>query len=248
VNDIHTNAPSVSSTNLGSYLKTAYFAANTAMIPFTNDTVRFAVHVVSSDPGYLFSPNGLTFTEKSSDGLINYSFAYTNPPASYFGYDSQAMGIVWGSNGASSIVYTNSQNWTNLVSEFIFIWPQSVCYAYDQSYPLVQLSNYLNSVSSQVTGTWSLDDGTINPVVTSKRTFYRSGTPFALSFTDLNKLSGHAYQLSFTSGWNDTWTIQSSYSLSAPSADWTDVSTVNGITSVICSSTNANCFFRAILQ
>src|ERR1035437_722322 len=249
VNDIHTGTLLGVSTNLGSYLNTAYFAANMSQSPYTNYTVRFAVHVVASDPSYMFSPNDLSFTEKSSDSLINYGFVYTNPPASYYGYTPQAMGIKWGMNGASDTTYTNLENWTNLVNEFSFIGPQSVCYQYNPSgYTFIQLSNYLNSVTNQITGKWSLNDNTTNPVVSASRTFYRAGNPYRMNFTGLNKIGNQTYALDFVSGWNDTWTIQASSSVSARNTNWSDVFTASGAPDMVWSSTNANCFFRALLQ
>ncbi len=246
VSNIHVSSQLI--TNLGQYLKTSYFAADTSQMPFTNYTVRYAVHVVASNPSYLFSPNGLSFGEKSSDTLINYGFVYTNPPASYYGYSPQAMGVVWGVNGSPDIIYTNSENWTNLVNEFIFIGPQSVCYSYGPSYTLTELGNYLDSVSARITGTWSLNDTTTNSIVSSSRTFYRTNAPYQLKFTKLTKLSGQSSQVDYLSSLMDTWTIQTSTILNGSSTNWIDIYTVSGAGSIGWSSINSSCFFRAVLQ
>lgn len=237
------------STNLGSYLDTKYFAVNTAQSPYTNYTVRFAVRVVSSDPSYLFSPNDLSFMERDSETNINYSFVYTNPPGAYYGYNSQAVGVRWGINRSSNVTYTNSENWTNLVNDFAFIGPLSVCYQYNPSgYTFIQLSNYLNSVTNQITGKWTFNDHTTNSVVSASRTFYRAGNPFQLKFTGLSKIANQTDAINFVSGWSDTWTIQTSSTLSATWTNWSDVFTVSGVSDMVWTTTNSNCFYRAILQ
>jgi hypothetical protein len=243
----------VPGTNLGHYLDTSYFGANVSQSPFTNDTVRFAVHVVAANPGYMFSPNDITFTEKSSDSnKLNYSFVYTNPAPSYYGYSPQAIGVVRRLDGSVSAVYTNSENWSNLVSEFIFIGPKSDCYAYGTNgglnYSYSSLSNYLDSAGVDVTGTWSLDDGTTNSIVSASKTFYRQGTPSQLDFLGITSVGGQTYDVSFVSSTNDTWTVQASPTLGS-SAVWIDVFTASGMGNALwLSTTNTTCFLRAVLQ
>jgi hypothetical protein len=201
----------------------------------------------------MFSPNDITFTEKSSDSnKLNYSFVYTNPAPSYYGYSPQAIGVVRRLDGSVSAVYTNSENWSNLVSEFIFIGPKSDCYAYGTNgglnYSYSSLSNYLDSAGVDVTGTWSLDDGTTNSIVSASKTFYRQGTPSQLDFLGITSVGGQTYDVSFVSSTNDTWTVQASPTLGS-SAVWIDVFTASGMGNALwLGTTNTTCFLRAVLQ
>jgi len=251
VSNIYSSNPPGS--NVGYYLNTSYFAADLSRYPspFTNSTVRFALRVTAVNPGYMFTPNDLLFTERSSDALLDYRFVYTNPIPSYIAYTPQAIGVVRGIDGSVSAVYTNFENWSNMVSEFIFIGPQSRCYEYGTNvsislqYSYTDLSDYLDSVSDQITGTWSIDDG-VNLIASASKTFYRFGTPANVSL-GIRALGGTNYQISFVSSSNDTWTVQESPTI-AGFVIWRDIFTASGAVIVNWSSTNICDFFRGVLQ
>ena len=210
----------------------------------TNDTLWFAVRVVSKDPANKFSLSQLQFVERSSDSGNSLASSYTLSTITNLIYSQRAIGIIWGSGGAgSSSTILDYNDGTIPVNEICLIGMESPYFQYSVatvSNFISSFTNFMVTATCQVVGT----DGII--VASAQKTLQTVGNtmPPVLSIVDL----GTNVLVGFNMETNRTAVIRSSTDVTIPFANWTLEATVNSGDALSRAKTDQYRFYRARIE
>jgi len=209
----------------------------------TDETLWFAVRVVSKDTKTMFSLDMLQFSESSSDPGNTMMNMYLPALTENVSYSRRAIGVIWSPGGprVSDTILDGMQDATNLVNELCFVGMQSKYF----QYPLATVDNYISGFTNfLVTGKCEVVNASGMVLATVQRTVQTVGSPISPRLS-ITPVGGPLVRVGLNMQPGRTAILMSTPQLKSPS--WAIEATLNAGDEVVRNMENGK-FFRAILE